>query len=85
MYCNKNTIIRRHLLMKKTEKGVTLLSLVITIIVMIILAGVVVNVSLTDSPTVESIKKMENSYYNQQTDTEEEVNDMVNGWEDIIL
>lgn len=71
--------------MKKTEKGVTLLSLVITIIVMIILAGVVVNVSLTDSPTVESIKKMENSYYNQQTDTEEEVNDMVNGWEDIIL
>ena len=71
--------------MKKTEKGVTLLSLVITIIVLIILAGVVVNVSLTDSPTIKSIKDMENSYYNHQIDTEEKVNDMVNGWEDIIL
>lgn len=71
--------------MKKTEKGVTLLSLVITIIVLIILAGVVVNVSLTDSPTIESIKDMENSYYNHQIDTKEKVNDMVNGWEDIIL
>ena len=71
--------------MKKKENGVTLLSLVITIIVLLILAGVVVNVSFINSPTVDSIKKMENSYYNQQTSAEENVNDMVNGWEDIIL
>lgn len=71
--------------MKKKENGVTLLSLVITIIVLLILAGVVVNVSFINSPTVDSIKKMENSYYNQQTSAEEKVNDMVNGWEDIIL
>lgn len=71
--------------MKKSEKGITLVSLVVTIVVLLILASVLVRVSVSNNPVVEEVYNIENEYYEQKRDTEEKVNNMVNGWEDIIL
>lgn len=71
--------------MNKSEKGITLVSLVVTIVVLLILASVLVRVSVSNNPVVEEVYNIENEYYEQKRDTEEKVNNMVNGWEDIIL
>ena len=71
--------------MRKEEKGITLVSLVVTIVVLLILASVLLRVSVGNNPVVEEVYNIENQYYEEKRDTEEKVNNMVNGWEDIIL
>lgn len=71
--------------MKKNEKGITLFSLVITIVVLALLAAVLVNASIDNSPAMELLNAIRDDYYEEQTQTEEKVNRMVNGWENIIL
>lgn len=71
--------------MKKSEKGITLISLVITIVVLSLLASALVSASIDNSPVIEALNQMQDSYYEKQTQTEDKVNKMVNGWEDIIL
>lgn len=71
--------------MKKNEKGITLFSLVITIVVLALLAAVLVNASIDNSPAMEALNAIRDDYYEEQTQTEEKVNRMVNGWENIIL
>lgn len=71
--------------MKKRENGITLLSLVITVVVLALLATVLVNASISYSPTIETLNQMQDSYYEKQTQTEDKINRMVNGWENIIL
>lgn len=71
--------------MKKDEKGITLLSLVITIIVLSILASVLVSISITENPLIDEIQASRNYYNEQKEQTETRVNSMVQGWEDVIL
>lgn len=71
--------------MKKTESGITLVSLVVTILVLSILTSVLVRVSVDGNPVLKEAEEIRNEYYNQKSDTEEKVNDMVTGWENVIF
>ena len=71
--------------MKKGESGITLISLVITIVVLFILAAVLVDASLQVAPSTEALNNLRNDFQNEQIETEEKINEMTNGWEDIIL
>lgn len=71
--------------MKKRESGITLISLVITIVVLFILAAVLVDASLQVAPSTEALNNLRNDFQNEQTETEEKINEMTNGWEDVIL
>lgn len=71
--------------MKKGESGITLISLVITIVVLSILAAVLVDASLQVAPSTEALNNLRNDFQNEQIETEEKINEMTNGWEDIIL
>ncbi len=71
--------------MKKGESGITLISLVITIVVLFILAAVLVDASLQVAPSTEALNNLRNDFQNEQTETEEKINEMTNGWEDVIL
>lgn len=71
--------------MKKNEKGITLLSLVITIIVLSVLASILVSISITENPLIDEIQASRNYYNEQKEQTETKVNSMVQGWEDVIL
>ncbi len=70
--------------MNNNEKGITLVSLVVTIVVLLILSGVLVNVSIKQNPVIESVQEIQNDYYNEKTQTQQKVNKMVNGWENVI-
>ncbi len=70
--------------MKTNENGITLLSLVITVIVLGILASVLVNLSLQDSGTLDVMNNAKDTYYNQKEYTENRIQDMTNGWEDVL-
>ena len=71
--------------MKKSENGITLISLVITIVVLSLLASVLVSASIDNSPAIETLNQMQDSYYEEQTKTEERINEKTDGWEEIIL
>lgn len=70
--------------MRKSEKGITLLSLVVTIVVMSILAGVLVGISYKANPIVNSVKNENKTFIQEKTNTEKHINEMTRGWEDII-
>ena len=70
--------------MRTKENGITLLSLVITVVVLGILASVLVDLSLRDNDAVNVVKKGEEKYYEQKEQTENRILDMTNGWEEIL-
>lgn len=70
--------------MKTNENGITLISLVITVIVLGILASVLVNLSLQDAGTLDVMNDARETYYNQKEYTENRILDMTNGWEDVL-
>lgn len=70
--------------MKANENGITLLSLVITVVVLGILASLLVDLSLKDNDTVNVVKDGEKEYYEQKEQTENRILDMTNGWEEIL-
>ena len=70
--------------MKANENGITLLSLVITVVVLGILASVAVDLSIKDNDTINVVKDGEKVYYEQKEQTENRILDMINGWEDIL-
>ncbi len=70
--------------MNTNEKGITLISLVITVVVLSILAGLLIETSLDDNGAVEIMNQVQNSYYTQQEQTQTRVNEMTNGWEDVL-
>ena len=55
--------------MKTNENGITLLSLVVTIVVLMILSTVLVNLSLNDNGMINAMQGAQNSYYTQKTQT----------------
>lgn len=70
--------------MKTNENGITLLSLVITVIVLAFLASVLINFSLRGSDTIDVMQDAQDSYYDQKEYTQNRIEDMANGWEDIL-
>ena len=69
----------------KNENGITLLSLVITVIVLSILASLLVSASIKNNPAMETVNSMKDFYSNEQSKTKEEVDRVTNGWENVIL
>ena len=70
--------------MRTNENGITLLSLVITVVVLGVLASVLVDLSLRDNDAINVVKKGEEKYYEQKEQTENRILDMTNGWEEIL-
>lgn len=69
----------------KNENGITLLSLVITVIVLSILASLLVSASIKNNPAMETVNSMKDFYANEQSKTKKEVDRVTNGWENVIL
>ena len=70
--------------MKSNENGITLVSLVVTVVVLAILARVLINISIDDGNTIETMNEMRNSYYTQEKQTQNKINEMTNGWEEVL-
>lgn len=70
--------------MKTNENGITLLSLVITVVVLAILASVLVSFSLRGNDTIDVMHDAQDSYYDQKEYTQNRIEEMSNGWEDIL-
>ncbi len=58
------------------EKGITLVALVVTIIIMLILAGVALNMALGDNGLISQAKKATQKYENAQQKEEESLKDL---------
>ena len=70
--------------MKTNERGITLTSLVVTVIVLGILASVLVSLSLDGSATLDVMNDAKDTYYEQKQYTENRIQDMTNGWENLL-
>lgn len=66
--------------MLKGQKGITLITLVITIVILIILAGVVISLSLSDNGIFNRAKEGRNLYVNAQRYEE----DFANGFDKMV-
>ena len=69
---------------KKENLGITLVALVITIVVLIILAGVLINISLGNNGLFNKAKTAKEMYTNAQAQEETEIAKISNGIDDII-
>ena len=69
----ENQISRNELSKKKSlqEKGITLIALVVTIIILLILAGVTLNIALSDGGLFSKTKEATEKYKQAQSDEEE--------------
>ena len=66
------------------ENGITLISLVVMIVILSILATALVNLSLQDNGMINTMHSIENSYDNQKKQTQNRIDDMTDGWEEIL-
>ena len=71
----KNQISRNELSKKRSlqERGITLIALVVTIIILLILAGVTLNIALSDNGLFSETKEAAEKYKQAQSDEEEMV------------
>ena len=60
----------------KQEKGITLIALVVTIVIMLILAGVTIKLALDDNGVIENAKDAKNQYEQAQADEDSGLNDL---------
>ena len=65
--------------MKKDENGITLVALVITIVVLLILAGVSISLVLNNNGVISRAKEAKNRYAEAQTNEEKQLNE-VSDW-----
>ena len=72
---SENQISRNELSKKKSlqERGITLIALVVTIIILLILAGVTLNIALSDNGLFSKTKDAAEKYKQAQSDEEEMV------------
>ena len=68
-------------LKNKQEKGITLIALVVTIVVLLILAGVSISLVLNNNGVISKAKDAKNQYAEAQTNEEKQLND-VSDWID---
>ena len=64
---------------KKQEKGITLIALVVTIVVLLILAGVSISLVLNNNGVISKAKDAKNQYAEAQTNDEKQLNE-VSDW-----
>ena len=64
--------------MKAKEKGITLLALVVTIIIMLILAGVTLNAALGDRGVIKEAQETVNEYGKEQEEENEDLEKLRN-------
>lgn len=60
----------------KQEKGITLIALVVTIVVLLILAGVSINLVLNNNGIISKAKDAKNQYAEAQTNEEKQLNEV---------
>ena len=65
----------------KQEKGITLIALVVTIVVLLILAGVSISLVLNNNGVISKAKEAKNQYAEAQTNDEKQLNE-VSDWID---
>ena len=82
--------IKQMKVQESEEQGVTLVALVVTIVIMLILAGVALNIALGDNGLINQTKKATEKYKEAQTndedsikDLEEQMNNIINGGEKV--
>lgn len=63
----------------KQEKGITLIALVVTIVVLLILAGVSISLVLNNNGIISRAKEAKNQYAEAQTNVEKQLNELANG------
>ena len=61
----------------KQEKGITLIALVVTIVVLLILAGVSISLVLNNNGVISKAKDAKNQYAEAQTNDEKQLNEVV--------
>ena len=64
---------------KKQERGITLIALVVTIVVLLILAGVSISLVLNNNGVISKAKEAKNQYAEAQTNDEKQLNE-VSDW-----
>ena len=71
----KNSIVKNQISKKKIlkEKGITLIALVVTIIILLILAGVTLNIALSDGGLFSKTQEASDKYKQAQEDEELEI------------
>ena len=62
----------------KQEKGITLIALVVTIVVLLILAGVSISLVLNNNGIISKAKEAKNRYAEAQTNEEKQLNELAN-------
>ena len=67
------------------EKGITLIALVVTIIILLILAGVTLNIALSDNGLLKKAKEGVDKYEKAQKDEEKAIEDIANEMEKITI
>ena len=72
----KNLNKEKHIIMKRNTKGITLIALVVTIIVLIILAGVSISLVLGENGIVNKAKKAKENTELAKTEEETMLNDL---------
>ena len=63
----------------KQEKGITLIALVVTIVVLLILAGVSLSLVIGNDGIMKRAKEAKNQYAEAQTNVEKQLNELANG------
>ena len=63
----------------KQEKGITLIALVVTIVVLLILAGVSLSLVIGNDGIMKRAKEAKNRYAEEQTNDEKQLNELANG------
>ena len=63
----------------KQEKGITLIALVVTIVVLLILAGVSLSLVIGNDGIMKRAKEAKNQYAEEQTNVEKQLNELANG------
>lgn len=68
--------MKKEKIAKKDSKGLTLIVLVITIIVLIILAGAVINLTLSENGVLNKAKQAKNNYIQAVNEEQKDINQM---------
>lgn len=69
---------------RTNQKGITLIALIITIIILIILAGVAINLSIGENGIINRAKQAKESYINAQEDEQIKISHVANKLDDLV-
>ena len=61
-------------LKNRQERGITLIALIVTIVIMLILAGISIKLAIDDNGVIGNAKEAKDQYEHAQTDEEEDIN-----------